>query len=63
MDFILDFAIDDIKQWYDDEVEGYANLGSKDKEKYKYPYFTPNQLMFIWTGLCYPIKKIKVRNA
>ena len=38
------FAIDDIKQWYDDEVEGYANLGSKDKAKYKYPYHNMNKL-------------------
>lgn len=37
-----DFTEDQIKKWYDLEAEGYANLGSKDKEKYLYEYHQLN---------------------
>ena len=33
-----DFSIEEIKAWYEDEQEGYANLGAKDEESYKYGY-------------------------
>lgn len=39
-----DFTIAEIEKWYADEVEGYANLGSKDKGKYQYTYHSMNKL-------------------
>ncbi len=31
-----DFCIDQITEWFNDEKEGYANLGAKDRDKYYY---------------------------
>jgi len=39
-----DFDIKQIQQWYDEETEAYANLGSKDAEEYVYGYHALNQL-------------------
>jgi SAM-dependent methyltransferase len=39
-----DFDIDQIQQWYDEETEAYANLGSKDAEEYVYGYHALNTL-------------------
>ena len=39
-----DFNIDQIKKWYDEETEAYANLGSKDAEEYVYGYHALNIL-------------------
>ncbi len=39
-----DFSFERIKQWYDEEAEGYANLGSKDKDSYSYGYHMMNQI-------------------
>ncbi len=33
-----DFSVDEIAAWYDDEKEGYANLGAKETASYRYPY-------------------------
>ena len=30
-----DFAYEEIKQWYDEEKEGYANLGAINRSDYK----------------------------
>lgn len=40
-----DFNIEQIKQWYEEESEGYANLGSKDFSKYKYDYHNLNKIL------------------
>lgn len=37
-----DFSHIEIKKWFEEESEGYANLGSKDRSKYKYPYHNMN---------------------
>ena len=37
-----DFAIEQIREWYTDEVEGYANLGAKEKDSYFYKYHRLN---------------------
>lgn len=37
-----DFSYEEIKQWHEDEKEGYANLGSKDRENYNYSYHQLN---------------------
>ncbi len=37
-----DFSITEIQQWYTDEVEGYADLGAKEKERYYYVYHELN---------------------
>ena len=39
-----DFNEEQILQWYRDEEEGYANLGSNNKEKYSYQYTAMNEL-------------------
>ncbi len=39
-----DFSFDQIKQWYDEETEGYADLGSKKKDSYSYGYHMLNQV-------------------
>lgn len=39
-----DFSFDQIKVWYDEEAEGYANLGSKHKDSYAYGYHTMNKI-------------------
>jgi SAM-dependent methyltransferase len=37
-----DFNLDEIKRWLEDEKEGYANLGAKNRKKYKYEYHAIN---------------------
>jgi SAM-dependent methyltransferase len=39
-----DFDINQIKNWYDEETEAYANLGSKEAEEYVYGYHALNTL-------------------
>jgi len=39
-----DFTIDQIRQWYEEESEGFANLGSKDNPSYSYDYHVINYL-------------------
>jgi len=39
-----DFSLEDIRKWYDDEKEGYANLGAKNKGNYTYAYHELNSL-------------------
>src|SRR5471030_1617367 len=39
-----DFTIGQIQQWYDEETEAYADLGSKDAEEYVYGYHELNKL-------------------
>ena len=39
-----DFSFDQIKEWYNEEAEGYANLGSKHKDSYAYGYHTMNKI-------------------
>jgi ubiquinone/menaquinone biosynthesis C-methylase UbiE len=38
-----DFTYDEILRWYNEESEGYANLGSQDANNYSYVYHTINQ--------------------
>jgi SAM-dependent methyltransferase len=38
-----DFSLAEIKKWFDDETEGYADLGSSDSENYDYVYHHLNQ--------------------
>ena len=38
-----DFSIEQITKWYEEESEGYANLGSKDHENYWYEYHEMNK--------------------
>jgi SAM-dependent methyltransferase len=37
-----DFTIEEIQKWFADETEGYANLGSKEKNRYYYAYHKLN---------------------
>lgn len=37
-----DFTIEEIRQWYADEAEAYADLGAKEKSKYRYVYHQLN---------------------
>ena len=37
-----DFTLEEIHEWYLDEAEGYANLGAKEKDRYKYGYHQLN---------------------
>jgi len=37
-----DFTLDEIKKWFADEEEGYANLGAKEKKEYHYLYHELN---------------------
>jgi SAM-dependent methyltransferase len=37
-----DFSAEQISRWYDDEKEGYADLGAKDSANYTYPYHAIN---------------------
>lgn len=37
-----DFTMEEIQQWYADEAEGYADLGSKVKDDYRYGYHQLN---------------------
>ena len=39
-----DFTIEQIQQWYDEETEAYADLGSKDAGEYVYGYHELNKL-------------------
>ena len=39
-----DFTIDQIKDWYEDEKEGYANLVSNNTYKYKYGWHAINKI-------------------
>jgi SAM-dependent methyltransferase len=39
-----DFTLSEITQWYNDEAEAYANLGSKDRDTYLYEYHNQNIL-------------------
>lgn len=39
-----DFSLDQIKEWFADEEEGFANLGAKDRESYCYEYNELNRL-------------------
>lgn len=39
-----DFSPDEIAAWFEDEREGYADLGSRDHESYRYGYHALNQL-------------------
>lgn len=39
-----DFTLDQIKEWFTDEEEGFANLGAKDRERYCYEYYELNRL-------------------
>ena len=39
-----DFSTEQIAQWYADERDGYADLGAKDRESYRYAYHALNQL-------------------
>lgn len=34
----------DIRKWYQDEAEGYANLGAEDADKYEYQYHALNMM-------------------
>jgi hypothetical protein len=34
-----DFSLSEIQEWYEDEKEGYANLGARDSSSYQYVYF------------------------
>lgn len=39
-----DFSVEQIKEWYDEETEGYADLGSKEKDSYSYHYHNMNKI-------------------
>jgi ubiquinone/menaquinone biosynthesis C-methylase UbiE len=39
-----DYSFEQIKKWYDEEAEGYANLGSKDIKTYFYGYHMMNKI-------------------
>lgn len=39
-----DFTPEQIKEWYKDEEEGYAELGAKDRSSYRYVYHALNSL-------------------
>ena len=39
-----DFSLTEIENWFNNEKEGYANLGYEDKGTYKYSYTNINQL-------------------
>lgn len=38
-----DFSPEEIAEWFDDEREGYANLGARDRTSYRYAYHALNQ--------------------
>lgn len=48
-----DFSLEEIEKWYEDEAEGYANLGAKEKKKYHYGYHELNKQ----NGYKYLLKK------
>ncbi|MDJ0699523.1 MAG: methyltransferase domain-containing protein [Woeseiaceae bacterium] len=39
-----DFRADEIRQWFEDEREGYANLGAKNRDDYRYAYHQLNTM-------------------
>jgi SAM-dependent methyltransferase len=39
-----DFSEEQIREWYEDEKEGYANLGAKDSAAYSYAYHALNKM-------------------
>ena len=39
-----DFSLEEIARWHEDEKEGYANLGSRNKTAYKYRYHNLDKL-------------------
>lgn len=39
-----DFNLEQIQKWYEDEKQGYAELGAKDKSSYKYVYHSLNKM-------------------
>lgn len=39
-----DFSLEQIEKWYEEESEGYANLGSKDISNYVYRYHEVNKM-------------------
>lgn len=41
-----DFNLKQIEEWYNDEKEGYSNLGSNNKETYSYRYFLLDEFVF-----------------
>lgn len=54
-----DFSLEEIRKWYEDEQEGYANLGNKDKLAYNYQYTEMDKLF----GYRYIDKSIKFSNV
>lgn len=40
-----DYSSTKLSEWYEDEKEGYANLGSKKRDSYQYPYHELNNLV------------------
>jgi SAM-dependent methyltransferase len=40
-----DFTLTQIEHWFEEEKEGYAELGAKDKFNYTYPYRAQNELL------------------
>lgn len=50
-----DLSLSEIEDWYNDEKEGYANLGANDKDHYQYGYHNVNKLY----GFKYLPKNIK----
>src|SRR5438132_1463508 len=38
-----DFNLREIAAWYEDEKDGYANLGAKEKVRYRYAYHALNK--------------------
>ncbi len=38
------FSLDEIKKWFDEEAEGYADLGSKNRNSYTYGYHMINKI-------------------
>ncbi len=39
-----DFSLEQIKEWFEEEKEGYADLGSKNKNSYTYGYHMMNEI-------------------
>jgi len=39
-----DFSLDEIQAWFEDEKEGYADLGAKNKTQYSYAYHELNKI-------------------
>lgn len=54
-----DFDVSQIQAWYDDELEGYADLGSKDRSSYSYIYHSMNKVF----GFDYLDKNVIFKNA